>query len=377
MSESLSAIPSGVRYYFGSEAHLRRAIEHAAMSIFKAWSYEEITPPTVDYYSLFERGMGSVEAQDAFRFIDTDGKLLALRPDVTSGIARAAATLMAKRERPLRFSYAAPVFRLRAESHAEWRRESTQIGCELIGHSGCAADMEVLVIAVEILSSLGLDGRYTITINDLEVFNGIVGSLGLDRTAQEELRELVDTHNAEDLERFLASYASTEECASFAQLVQLSGRSEVFENARRVITNERSVAALGRLETLWNVVDSLGLAAQFEVDLGDVSRLDYYTGILFKIYVAGVGMRVGSGGRYDQLTANFGKAEPAVGFVLDLDALAEAMRANESTSGFGEEPAPEASLLMDENPTALFREALRKREQGDKVLISPKREVTP
>jgi len=80
MSESLSAIPSGVRYYFGNEAHLRRAIEHVAMSIFKAWSYEEITPPTVDYYSLFERGMGSVKAQDAFRFTDTDGKLLALRP---------------------------------------------------------------------------------------------------------------------------------------------------------------------------------------------------------------------------------------------------------------------------------------------------------
>ncbi len=375
MSESLSAIPSGVRYYFGSEAHLRRAVEHAAMSIFKAWSYEEITPPTVDYYSLFERGMGSVEAQDAFRFTDTDGNLLALRPDVTSGIARAAATLMAKRERPLRFSYAAPVFRLRAESHAEWRRESTQIGCELIGRNGCAADMEVLAIAVEILSSLGLNGSSTITINDLEIFNGIVGSLGLDAMAQEELRELVDTHNAGDLEQFLASYASTEEGASFAQLVQLAGRSEVFENARRVITNERSVAALGRLEALWTVIDSLGLAAQFEVDLGDVSRLDYYTGILFKIYVAGVGMRVGSGGRYDQLTANFGKAEPAVGFVLDLDALAEAMRANESITKLGEVAERTATLIMDEDPTALFREALRKREQGDRVLISTKREV--
>ena len=377
MSESLSAIPSGVRYYFGSEAHLRRAIEHAAMTIFKAWSYEEITPPTVDYYSLFERGMGSVEAQDAFRFTDTDGKLLALRPDVTSGIARAAATLMAKRERPLRFSYAAPVFRLRAESHAEWRRESTQIGCELIGRNGCAADMEVLAIAVEILSFLGLDGSYTITINDLEIFNGIVGSLGLDATAQEELRELVDTRNARDLELFLASYTSAEECASFAQLVQLSGRSEVFENARRVITNERSAAALGRLETLWTVVDSVGLSAQFEVDLGDVSRLDYYTGLLFKIYVAGVGTRVGSGGRYDQLTANFGKAEPAVGFVLDLDALAEAMRANESITRLGEVTERTAARIMDEDPKVLFREALRKRERGDKVLISPKREVMP
>src|SRR5207244_3522794 len=198
-----------------------------------------------------------------------------------------------------------------------------------------------------------------------------------DATAQEELRELVDTHNAGDLERFLASYASTEECASFAQLVQLSGRSEVFENARRVITNERSVAALDRLEVLWGVVDSLGLSANFEVDLGDASRLDYYTGLLFKIYVAGVGMRVGSGGRYDRLTANFGKAEPAVGFVLDLDALAEAMRANESITRLGEVAERTAALIMDEDPNVLFREALRKRERGDKVLISPQREVMP
>jgi ATP phosphoribosyltransferase regulatory subunit len=237
--------------------------------------------------------------------------------------------------------------------------------------------MEVVAIAVEILSFLGLDGSYTITINDLEIFNGIVGNLGLDATAQEHLRELVDTHNAGDLERFLAAYASTEECASFAQLVQLSGRSEVFENARRVITNERSVAALDRLEALWSVVDSLGLSAHFEVDLGDVSRLDYYTGLLFKIYVAGVGMRVGSGGRYDQLTANFGKAEPAVGFVLDLDALAEAMRTNESITRLGDVAERTAALIMDEDPTVLFCEARRKRQQGEKVLISPKREVMP
>jgi len=377
MSESLSAIPSGVRYYVGSEAHLRRAIEDAAMSIFKGWSYEEITPPTVDYYSLFERGMGPGEARHAFRFIDTDGKLLALRPDVTSGIARAAATLMAKCERPLRFSYAAPVFRLQAESQAEWRRESTQIGCELIGCDGSTADMEVLAIAAEILSRLGIEGNYTITINDLEIFNGIGERLGLDALARDELRELIDTHNAGDLERFLEPHACREECVSFVQLVQLAGKSDVFEKARRVINNKRSVAALDRLEALWRVVDSIGLSAHFEVDLGDVSRLDYYTGLVFKIYVAGVGMRVGSGGRYDRLTANFGNAEPSVGFVLDLDGLADAMRANHSNLDPSEDLQPTVSRLTDEDPTILFREALRKRAQGKSVMIDSTVEVLP
>jgi len=94
MSEALSSIPNGMRYYFGREGRLRRAIEETAMSVLDGWSYEEISTPAIDYYSMFERGMGQMEAHRAFRFTDTDGRLLALRPDVTSGIARAVSTLL-------------------------------------------------------------------------------------------------------------------------------------------------------------------------------------------------------------------------------------------------------------------------------------------
>src|SRR5512132_1107678 len=120
MSETLSRIPAGMRYYAGSETRFRRVTENLMISIFDGWSYEEITTPTVDYYSLFEHGMGRAEAHRAFRFTDGDGGLLALRPDVTSAAARAAATLFAERERPLRLCYAATVFRQQPQSHAEW-----------------------------------------------------------------------------------------------------------------------------------------------------------------------------------------------------------------------------------------------------------------
>jgi ATP phosphoribosyltransferase regulatory subunit len=127
-----------MRYYIGAEARLRRTIEDTAMSVFAAWSYEEVITPSVDYYDLFEQGMGQSEAQRGFRFTDNDGRLLALRPDVTSSVARMAATLLSERPRPLRFCYAAPVFRQQPQSHAEWRRENTQLGCELIGVGGHA-----------------------------------------------------------------------------------------------------------------------------------------------------------------------------------------------------------------------------------------------
>lgn len=313
-----------MRYYIGAEARLRRTIEDTAMSVFEAWSYEEVITPSVDYYDLFEQGMGQTEAQRGFRFTDSDGRLLALRPDVTSSVARMAATLLSERPRPLRFCYAAPVFRQQPQSHAEWRRENTQLGCELIGVGGHEADLEVLRLAAEILSRLNLDSSYVITINNVEIFNGVAAHLELPAAAREQLRRLIDTRETAELQRFLNGFANSEGLA-FVQPTQLTGKRDVIGAVRKVITNSRSVAALDALEELWTAIESLGLANQFEIDLSDVSSLDYYTGLSLKVFVHGAGTSVGRGGRYDGLTGNFGRAEPAVGFVLNLDALTEVL----------------------------------------------------
>ena len=369
MSEPLSKIPDGLRYYSGAEARLRRRIEETAMSVFDGWSYEEIITPTLDYYSLFERGMGPSEAHHAFRFTDTDGRLLALRPDVTSGIARVTATLFANRPRPLRLCYAAPVFRQQGQSTIEWRRESTQIGCELVGQNNTSSDIEVLATACEVLQRLNLDREYVITLNDVEVFNGVAEGLGFDAGARDQLRQLVDGRNVADLESFLVSYASSEECRAFSELIRLSGRLETLGKARRVITNARSSAALDRLESLWLVIESLGVSDHFEIDFGDLSRLDYYTGLTFKIYIEGAGARVGSGGRYDNLTANFGKSEPAVGFVFDLDALSGLLLSGNHGIMLPAQSEKRAQCVINNDPTALFSEALERRARGERLVI--------
>lgn len=371
MSEPLSKIPDGIRYYFGREASLRRNVEETVMSVFDGWSYEEIATPTVDYYSLFEHGMGSSQAHRAFRFTDTDGRMLALRPDVTSGVARAAVTLFAERDRPLRLCYAAQVFRQQPQSHAEWRRESTQSGCELLGANTSAADMEVLVIASEILQRLGLSGEHLITLNDVGIFKGIAAQLTSDPVPLDQMRQLVDSRNAADLERFLARQAfAPEGCRALTLLTQLSGKRAALEAARRAITNADSSEALDRLDRLWQMIGSLGLEDNFEIDLGDVAKLDYYTGLTFNIYVNGAAARIGSGGRYDGLTAAFGKAEPAVGFVLDLDALTDVLLARSQDPNLAQEPQPKLPTTTNSDPSLLFREARKKRAEGERVLIN-------
>jgi ATP phosphoribosyltransferase regulatory subunit len=345
MSESLSKVPNGMRYYFGAEARLRRYIEDTAMSVFDGWSYEEIITPSVDYYALFEFGMGHREAQRAFRFTDTDGRMLALRPDVTSSVARAAATLLAGRARPLRLCYAGQVFRQQPPSHAQWRRESEQIGCEQIGAEQGFADIEMLTIAAEVLKRLALDPL-----------------------ARDRMRHLIDIRDVAELRRFLAPHAQEAEAGAFARLVERPGKSELLTEARLLIKNRRSADALDRLERLWSVVETLALMDQFEVDLGDLSGLDYYTGLTFKIYVEGIGTRAGGGGRYDHLTANFGRPEPAVGFVLDLDALTDAL-SRSSAFAQAHESERVTERLSDDDHGALFVRALEQRANGARVLL--------
>jgi ATP phosphoribosyltransferase regulatory subunit len=313
----LSRIPPGMRYYVGAEARLRRRVEDTAMSVFDRWSFEEITTPAVDYYLLFEQGMGLEEAQRSFRFTDSDGRMLTLRPDVTSSVARAAATLLADRPRPLRLCYVAPVFKQQYQSSAEWRRETTQLGCELIGAGDAQSDLQMLLLVSEILNQLGLKDSYCITINNVEIFNGLAGEFSLDTAAREQIRRLINSRATPELNRL--------EYAPFSQLTHLQGKRDVLDEARRLFSNSRSKAALDNLEELWRRIEAEGLSAAFEIDLGDVSSLDYYTGVSFKVFVNGAGSRVGGGGRYDRLISNFGKDEPAIGFVLNLDALTEVL----------------------------------------------------
>ncbi len=370
MFEPLSKIPVGMRYYFGAEARLRRSVEDTIMGVFDGWSYEEITTPCVDYLALFERGMGYEQAHRAFRFTDGDGRLLALRPDVTSSVARAAATLFAGRPRPLRFCYASPVFRQQPPSHAEWRRENKQLGCELIGVEGNHAEIELLLVATEILTTLNLRDEYRITLNSVEIFSGICEHLALDDLQRERMRQLVDKRDAAELQKFLACFGTTQtERDSFSRLIQLTGKAEILDEARRIITNPRSLNALNKLESLWGIIQALDMGSCFDIDLGDVSGLDYYTGLTCKIYVAGAGARVGSGGRYDNLTANFGRPEPAVGFVLDLDALIDVLM-RKGKEAAGEFEKRESAALLDSDPATLFGEARRRRAGRERILIN-------
>ena len=334
MSSSLSKIPPGVQYIFDSEARVRRWIEREVMGVLAAWSYSEIILPIFDYADLFALGMGKEQAEMTYRFTGRDGKLLALRPEMTSLVARTVATRFREKPRPIRLSYSGEVFRW-DEPRGGRQYEFHQIGLEHIGSERLEADTEVLIVAIEALRKLGVEG-FTIALSHVGFFNGIAERLQLDDGSRAVLKEMIDRREADRLDEFLESFTDREQRAAFGRLTSLAGKCEIIDEARQLVSNETSMAALDELARVYRLAEALGLEQCIDIDLGDVAGLDYYTGLTFKIYAPGVGAALGRGGRYDHLLEKFGNAEPAVGFSLCLDWLAEQIAPSFKSSSFAQ-----------------------------------------
>lgn len=366
MSSSLSKIPPGVQYIFDDEVRVRRWIEGLIMEVFAGWSYSEIILPIFDYADLFAFGMGKQQAEMTYRFTGRDGKLLALRPEMTSLVARTVATRFRERERPIRLSYSGEVFRW-DEPRGGRQYEFHQIGLEHIGSRRLEADTEVLVIAIELLRRLGLEG-FTITLSHVDFFNGIAERLALDDDRRRQMRELVDRKEVEQLDTFLEEYADEVDRQAFCRLTTLAGKREIISEARTLVTNEKSAAALDDLSRVYQIAAEIGIDSYIDIDLGDVGGLDYYTGLTFKIYAQGLGTALGRGGRYDQLLAQFGYPEPAVGFSLCLDWLAQLLASGVNRMAVAE-PNNAVQLSATGDIVSAFKQANCLRAEGRKIKI--------
>ena len=364
MSSSLSRIPPGVQYIFGAEVRVRRWIEAEIMNVFAGWSYAEIILPIFDYADLFALGMGKEQAEMTYRFTGRDGKLLALRPEMTSLVARTVATRFRSNPRPIRLSYSGEVFRW-DEPRGGRQYEFHQIGLEHIGSERLEADTEALVIAIEALRRLGLDG-FTITLSQVDFFNGIAERLELDEDERRTMRELIDRKETDHLEDFMTAHADAEGRAALCRLTTLAGKRDILDEARALVANPKSRAALDDLDRVCEITEELGIDGYIDIDLGDVAGLDYYTGLTFKIYAPGLGTALGRGGRYDQLLAQFGYPEPAVGFSLCLDWLAQllAPRVVQAAAGNSRDVV---GLRTEGDIVGAFKEAKRLRAEGKTI----------
>ena len=318
-------LPAGVRDFLPRAAARRRAIAERLLASFEAWGYARIITPVFECADVLERGLGGDGRAQAIRFVEPgSGEVVALRPDFTPQVARLAATRLADTGGPLRLSYEGAVNRMSGRALAP--REILQAGIELIGADGVDADAEAIALAATALAATGLPPA------EIQL------DLGHVAFAAEALAAADDAHR-DDVATALArkdrgaivraaAGESPEVAARLVALVGLWGAiDDVIARARAVPWSAPTAAALDHLAAVAERVRELAPAARLSLDLGLQRGFEYYTGVRFAGYARGAADAVVRGGRYDGLIARYGRATGAIGFAVDIEAIAGAQRA--------------------------------------------------
>ncbi|MBV8642442.1 MAG: ATP phosphoribosyltransferase regulatory subunit [Candidatus Eremiobacteraeota bacterium] len=305
-------LPAGVRDWLPHELARKREIEQQMRAVFGRWAYEEVQTPIVERFDVLERGLGEETTELLFQFNDRRSTALALRPEMTTPVARLVSTRMREAPLPLRLAYVAPVFRYYEQPQEGRMRELTQAGAELIGAAGIDADAETLFMAIEALDEIGLrDARFDV--NDARVVDGILDGVGLDGDAAREAKELMKRRNLVALRTFGRS--------ALVEFAQRRGHHDAIAAARSICRTAASHEALDALDALLTRAAALGYVDRVTVDFALLRDLDYYTGFLFEGYVEEIGFSLCGGGRYDSLLPRFGFDVPAVGWTAGVERL--------------------------------------------------------
>jgi ATP phosphoribosyltransferase regulatory subunit len=311
-------LPKGAKIYLPDEAARKRWVEERLLRVFTAWGYREIVPPSFEYFDVLSVGTDSELQEKMFKLVDREtGRLLALRADVTPQIARIVATRLRDAPRPLRLAYLTNVFRYEDPQVGRYR-EFYQAGVELVGLEKPEADAEMIAMTVEGLRTLGLE-RFQIDVGHGEFFRGLLDEIKTDRAHARELQRALLRKDASALERLTIEIAPPAHVAdALLALPTLLGRDDALARAGRLARNARSERALENLSEVYRLVRIYGLADAVILDLGEVRGFDYYSGVHFEAYVAGLGASMCGGGRYDQMLGRFGYDCPATGFAFDV-----------------------------------------------------------
>ena len=320
MQKKLIHTPEGVRDIYGEEFRKKTALKERIREAIYDFGYEGIETPSFEFFDIFSGNIGTTPSKELYKFFDKEGNTLALRPDFTPSIARAAAKYFAEDTMPLRFCYDGNIFNNTSDYQGRLK-ETTQIGAELINDGSVDADVEVLMMVVRLLKCCGLND-FQISIGNLEFFKGLCSEYGIDEEKELELRDAINDKSYFGTQDILDSLNLEDKVKDiFMRMPELFGGFETLKEARGYVSNERSLSAIERLEKIYDLLKISGAREYVSFDLGMLSKYNYYTGIIFRGYTYGSGDAIIKGGRYDNLLSEFGKRAEAVGFCIMVDQL--------------------------------------------------------
>jgi len=362
-----AGMPAGVRDLLPRDTALRDELTRRLADALCAWGYRRVATPTFELAKTISVGLGPTRAEETYQFFDRSGRLLVLRPDFTTPLARLAAAKLRQEPLPLRLFYTGDLFR-RAAGQEGRLHEVAQVGLELMGSKGAAADAEVMAVAADCLRAAGL-AEFKLGIGHVGFLESALAEAGLTEGEKAEVRR-----------RLMArDFVSLPEVLDGRQIPGLgNGRpwevgigtpaADVLEGLKQQVKSAAGQAAVAEMGTLLGVLAEHGLAEVAVIDLTLVRDFAYYTGPVFEFYVPHLGVPVCAGGRYDGLLGSFGYPVPATGFAIGLNELEAAVQ----RSGADLAPRPALDFLLVGSAAdrrQALQEARRLRSEGYRVAV--------
>lgn len=318
-------IPYGTRDFMPEEAAAKRHIETALADVFVKWGYDEIVTPAIEYLDTLTMADAGQAEPTLFKFIDRSNRTLALRHEMTTPIARVAASRLKDSEFPLKLSYIASVYRYE-QAQMGRQCEFNQGGVELMGVPGAGADAEVIALAVQSLKEAGLE-NFRISLGQVDFINGIMEQAQLSGQERHIVKKAMVQHDLVSLGEIVAGADVPKRLKdALVKAPVLNGGVDMLKAAYDMVYNNQSKRALDNLMEIYELLKTYQVEEYVTFDLGLIRDFDYYTGMVFEVYAPGLGFPLCGGGRYDNLLSSFGSPCLATGFALGVERIMLALQ---------------------------------------------------
>jgi ATP phosphoribosyltransferase regulatory subunit len=350
-------LPEHIADVLPAQARHIEELRRSMIDVARSYGCELVMPPLLEHIESLLSGAGRALDLKTFKLVDQlSGRTLGVRADSTPQVARIDAHLL-NRSGVTRLCYCGPVLHA-LPSGLHSTREPLQFGAEIYGHGGLEADLEVQDLALDCLRAAGLSD-VTLDLGDARIVRSVLSGVVASVEALGEVYAALGAKDAAAL-RSLARKFPAEVQRALQTLVTLYGGAEIIDVARRELPARPAIqAALDDLRWLSGRVEHAHPEVKIGFDLADIGDNDYYSGPRFAAFVHGSPDSVARGGRYDEVGAIFGRNRPAVGFSLDVKALAAIAP---------DKPLHAAIRAPWAEDTALRSSVRRLREQGETVV---------
>ncbi len=350
-------LPEHIADVLPAQARRVEDLRRAMLDRARGYGFELVIPPLLEHLESLLTGTGRELDLKTFKLVDqASGRMLGVRADTTPQAARIDAHLL-NRDGVTRLCYCGPVLHTRPAGLSA-TREPLQFGAEIFGHAGLEADLEAAELALDCLQAARAE-PLVIDLADARVLRGVLAGVPMDAAQLQDVVQALSEKDAAALADLTRS-APAEARDGLRALLRLYGGDEVIEAARLDLPQRPLITqALDQLHWLASHLRAAYPGLRIGFDLSDMSGYAYYSGVRFAVYGAGSSDALARGGRYDEVGAVFGRNRPAVGFSLDLKALAEV----------GSPPPLPAAIRAPWGEDPALRAAVRQlRERGETVL---------